>query len=379
MPQSDFIYFDNAATTRPCEAAVSSFLKASECFGNPSSAHFFGRKAAELMELARKQVAVAVDADSSEIVFTSGGTEANNFAIQGVCEANRETNEIIISAVEHPSVFRVCRILRKKGWKITKISCSLDGSFDREALRNAVSDRTALVSFMTVNNETGTVFPISEITRSVKNKNPHTLVHTDAVQAFGKMSVSVRESGADLMTLSAHKIHGLKGAGALYIKKGTPVFPIQFGGDQESGMRSGTEAIPAICSFGAAAEYAAQNVSRFYAQTKELHLAVLTGLAKHKNVVINSAPDASPYILNFSVRDRNADDILQDFSERGICISKGAACKANHAHGPSMLMSFGIDAALADNALRLSFSEENTLEEVRRFLKAAEVILQPRS
>ncbi|MCD7982173.1 MAG: cysteine desulfurase [Clostridiales bacterium] len=378
MPQQDFIYFDNAATTKPCEAAISSFLTASECFGNPSSAHFFGREAAELMEKARKQVASAVDADSSEIIFTSGGTEANNLAIQGVCEANREANEIIISAVEHPSVFRVCRILRKKGWRITKINCGLDGSFDRRALQDAVTDRTALVSFMTVNNETGTVFPISEITGSVKDRNPNTLVHTDAVQAFGKTEVSVRESGADLMTLSAHKIHGLKGAGALYIKKGTPIFPVQFGGDQESGMRSGTEAIPAICAFGAVAELAAQNIKHSYDQIKEVHRAVLTGLTEFKNVVIHSAPNASPYILNFSVRDRKADEILRAFSERGICISRGAACKANHAHGPSMLMSFGIDTALADNALRLSFCEENTLEEVKRFLDTAEIILKTR-
>lgn len=374
MPHPEFIYFDNAATTRPCKAAVTSFLKAAESFGNPSSAHFFGREASAMLEQARKQVASAVGADSSEIVFTSGGTEANNLAIQGVCEANRDAGEIVISAVEHPSVFRVCRILRKKGWRITKINCTLDGGYDRRALRDAVTDRTALVSFMTVNNETGTVFPISEITESVKKRNPRTLVHTDAIQAFGKTAVSVRESGADLVSLSAHKIHGFKGAGALYIKKGTPIFPVQFGGDQESGMRSGTEAVPAICAFGAAAELSAQNIEYCYDPVREIHLAARTGLAEFKNVVINSAPDASPYILNFSVRDRKADEILQAFSARGICISRGAACKANHAHGPSMLMSFGIDTALADNALRLSFCKENTPEEVERFLKAAETI-----
>ncbi|MCC8081070.1 MAG: cysteine desulfurase [Lachnospiraceae bacterium] len=379
MQKTDYIYFDNAATTEPCEAAVSSFLKAAACFGNPSSAHFLGREAAALLETAREQLASAIGADSSEIIFTSGGTEANNLAIQGTCEANSSANEIIISAVEHPSVFRVCRILRKKGWHITKIDCGLDGSFDKKALKEAVSDRTALVSFMTVNNETGTVFPIPEITLTVKNINPHTLVHTDAVQAFGKTDLSVRASGIDLMSLSAHKIHGLKGAGALYVKKGTPIYPIEFGGDQESGMRSGTEALPAICAFGTATEIAVKNIRHSYDDTKKMRQIILTGLRKFENVVINSAPDNFPYILNFSVKGKKADEILLAFSDRGICISKGAACKANHAHGPSMLMSFGIDTDLADNALRLSFCENNTPEEAERFLRAANDIIHRQS
>ncbi|MCC8029899.1 MAG: cysteine desulfurase [Lachnospiraceae bacterium] len=376
MLNPDFIYFDNAATTEPCEAAMSSFLKAAACFGNPSSAHFLGRESAALLKTARRQTADALGADSSEIIFTSGGTEANNLAIQGVCEAGRDTNEIIISAVEHPSVFRVCRILRKKGWRIIKINCGLDGSYDEKALKEAVSDRTALVSFMTINNETGSVFPVSEIVKTVKNINPHTLVHTDAVQAFGKADISVRDSGVDLLSVSAHKIHGLKGAGALYIKKGTPVYPIQFGGDQESGMRSGTEALPAICALGAAAETAARHIRDSYKYIQTIQQSILTGLGAFDNVVINSAPGASPYILNFSVREKNADEILSAFSERGICISKGAACKANHAHGPSMLMSFGIETELADNALRLSFCENNTPEEADRFLEAARRIIR---
>ncbi|MCD7866253.1 MAG: cysteine desulfurase [Clostridiales bacterium] len=375
MKNTDSIYFDNAATTKPSEAAIASFFKTAACFGNPSSEHFLGREAAAMMETAREQIASAIDADSSEIVFTSGGTEANNLAIQGVCEANRGANEIIISAAEHPSVYRICRILKKRGYRISKINCGLDGSFDERALKNAVTDRTILVSFMTVNNETGTVFPISEITKIVKTINPQTLVHTDAVQAFGKTDISVRKSGIDLMTISAHKIHGLKGAGALYIKKGTPVYPLQFGGGQENGLRSGTEALPAICAFGTAAEHAIQNIRFSYKQVKTVRQIILTGLNEFENVAVNSAPDNFPYILNFSVREKNADEILRAFSNRGICISKGAACKANHTHGPSMLMSFGIDTALADNALRLSFCKDNTPEEAKRFLDAAETIL----
>ena len=369
------IYFDNAATTKPCPEAVEAFMQTVEHFGNPSSAHTVGARAAEMLIRARTQVAFAIGAQPDEITFTSGGTEADNLAIRGACDANKQARKVIISAVEHPAVYRVCRYLKKQGYEIVKIACSMDGFINEEQLLRAVDEQTALVSFMMVNNETGTIFPIKRIAQLVKEKCPTTLVHTDAVQALGKFTINVADLGVDMLTLSAHKVGGFKGAGALYVRSGVEIYPLVFGGGQEAGLRSGTEATPALCAFGAAAKAAAANIDTFQKNAAAIKARIVAGLGELDGCVINSAPNGSPSILNFTALGHDAATLLAALSERGICISKGAACKTNHKNGPSMLMSFGLEVARADNALRLSFGVQNTLDEADIFLAHLREIL----
>jgi len=377
-------YFDNAATTQPSAAALDSFLHcATITFANPSSQHHAGKAAKAALEQARQEVAASIGANADEIVFTSGGTEADNLAIQGVCAAQPDQPKIIISAVEHPAVYKACRMLKRNGRKLAKVPVGLDGSIDEEFLAATVDASTALVSFMAVNNETGAILPIRQIVDIVHRKNPHTLIHTDAVQALGKLPLDVQDLGVDLMSLSAHKVHGLKGAGALYIKGGakrdknggTPIFPVQFGGGQEAGLRSGTEAVALAAAFGRAAldSVARLGVEREHAS--RLKQRLLAGLEQTAGVIVNSTAGGVPEIVNFSVPKQNPDDLLAALSDAGYYISRGAACKSNHTHGPSMLMMFGLPAEIADAALRVSFASENTLTEVDGFIAALRAIL----
>lgn len=364
------IYFDNAATTRPSKAAIAALNDALlNNFGNPSSSHFMGDKARTLLEGARQEVAEALGARADEIYFTSGGTEANNLALQGVCEASPQRRQIIISAVEHPAVYKTCRFLKKKGYQIYKVPVALDGSIDEDYLAHTLSDNTALVSMMLVNNETGAIFPLKKVVDIVKSYREDIPVHTDAVQALGKIPIDVRNLGVDLLTVSSHKIQGPKGAGALFVKEGTKIFPLVFGGDQERGLRPGTEAIPTICAFGKAAYEAKTNLPLFIKQTEALKSHLMQSLEGFSGAVLNSEIQGVSHIVNFSLPEKNPDDVLAYMSEQGICISRGAACKSNHKHGPSMLMSFGLDAQRADSALRISFSHENTEAEVVRFIE----------
>lgn len=365
------IYFDNAATTRPSEAAIAILNDTLlNTFGNPSSSHFMGHRTHMLLEEARQEVAEALGSSTEEMYFTSGGTEANNLALQGVCEASPQRRQVIISAVEHPAVYKACRFLKKKGYQILKVPVALDGSIDEDFLAHALSDNTALVSMMLVNNETGTVFPLKKVVDIVKSYREDIPVHADAVQALGKIPVDVRDLGVDLLTVSAHKIHGVKGAGALFVKEGTKIFPLVFGGDQEKGLRPGTEAIPAICAFGKAAREAKANLPAFIEQTEALKSQLMQSLEGFPAAVLNSGMQGASHIVNFSLPEEDPDGVLAYMSEQGICISRGAACKSNHKHGPSMLMSFGFDAQRADSALRVSFSHESTATEIERFVEA---------
>lgn len=369
-------YLDNAATTRPSEAALSAFAEtATICYGNPSSLHQMGAEARAVLEDARGKVAAAVGARPSEVVFTSGGTEADNLAIQGACSKRPERRRIVISAVEHPAIYKVCRMLRKHGYEVEKVPVSIDGSFDEDALLRSVDTNTALVSFMTVNNETGTVFPIARIAELAKSRDAGVLVHTDAVQALGKVPLDANDMGVDLMTLSAHKVHGLKGCGALYVSAGVELHPVQFGGGQEGGLRSGTEPVPLMAAFGEAAREAAEGLGSFAAHARHLRDIMSEELAAIEGVTLNSDGKGAPHIVNASVPGMDAGELVRKLSDRGICVSRGAACKSNHEHGPSMLMSFGLPTAVADSALRMSLSRYSTEDDVRRLVDELSRIL----
>lgn len=374
--ENDIIYFDNAATTRPSDAALKAFGEVAEVnYGNSSSLHHLGRRAKGVLDDARCKVAGSIGATLDEVVFTSGGTEADNLAIQGVCARHPDKKRVVISAVEHPAIYKTCRMLKKNGYEIVKVPVRIDGSIDEDSLRSAIDQNTALVSFMMVNNETGTVFPIQRIVDLVKTENASVPVHTDAVQALGKAPLDVEALGVDLLTLSAHKIQGIKGCGALYVRKGTELYPTQFGGGQEDGLRSGTEAVPLIAAFGVAAHEAAAGVGLFEEKLRPMQKTLLEELGGIEGVIVNSDGNGVPHIVNISVPSLDASEMIEQLSKRGICISRGAACKSNHENGPSMLMSFGLPVEVADTALRISLSRDNTESEIERFIEELRTLL----
>ena len=248
------VYLDNAATTKPCEEAVAAAVTAmTQKYGNPSSLHRAGLEAQLLMDSARKTIADSIGADSGCIYFTSGATESNNLALRGISAAyGKRRGRIVISAVEHASIEETASALEEKGFEVARVSPRSDGRFYPEDFVNACDDKTCLLSIMRVNNENGYILPVPEVFKAVKKKFPDIITHCDCVQAFMKLKVGAKSLGADIISLSGHKIHGVKGVGAVYIKKGVRVVPIMTGGKQEKTVRSGTESVPAIAAFGAA-------------------------------------------------------------------------------------------------------------------------------
>lgn len=360
------IYLDNCATTQPyLEAAdkMAEMLRAN--YGNPSSLHKKGQQAKAVLDEARGQVAQALGAGEDEICFTSCGTESDNLAIIGACLAAKDKgNHIITTVVEHPAVTKSVRDMKRHGWKADYIPAP-QGILDLQALEDALCEKTALVSVMLVNNETGSVFPVSRVRKILDKKGSRALLHCDAVQGFGKIPFTAESLGADLITISSHKIHGPKGAGALYIKKGTEVFAQIFGGGQEWGLRSGTEAMPAIAGFGEAAAIMFKN--------READIKYLSGLRKYcleslkksfHDIQLNSPQDGAPHILNVSFPMVHNKDLQKFLSEHEIYVSTAAACKSNHTRGPSVLESMGISREMAYSAIRISFCAKNTTDEV---------------
>lgn len=364
------IYLDNSATTqvaRPVADAVYEMMV--DCYGNPSSLHRKGLLAENRISAARKSIAKLIDCDPSELTFTSGGTEANNLALLGLCEArSRKGKRIVTTAFEHSSVEAAADRLESLGWEVIRIRPDKEGHIDPRAVVDAVDSATALVSCMYVNNEVGTVTPMDKIVRGVRRKNPDTAIHCDCVQALGKIPVSVRRLDLDMATVSAHKIYGPKGVGALYIKRGLRVLPRQLGGEQEKRLRPGTEGAPAIVGFGKAAELAAVHMSEdrekiaFY--NKEMH-ALLKGIPQ---VVINSPEDAIPAVLNISVPGYRSETMMHFLEERGISVSSGSACAKGAAS--HVLGAMGLPPALQDSALRISFGRFNQPEDVADFVLA---------
>lgn len=354
------VYLDNSATTKPCKRSVEYINKAlTENWGNPSSLHSFGFSAELGMNEAREKIAKKISAEANEIVFTGSGTEANNTAIMTVL--NSRAKKIITSSIEHPSVLETVKRLEANGFEIVKIGCDNNGIIDLAELKNAVDENTALVSIMLVNNEIGSVQPIKEAVRIVKSKSPKTLFHCDAVQAFGKMSINVKNLGIDLMSISAHKVHGPKGIGALYCKKGVNLKPFITGGGQERGLRSGTESTPLIMGFMGACENLG-DINKELEKIKEINEYARDCFERDNNIFINSPENALPFILNISVLGYNSETLLHFLESENIFVSSGSACaKGEQSY---VLKALGLDKRKSDSALRLSFSRDNTKEDI---------------
>lgn len=362
------IYLDNSATTRVCpEAAQKALEIMTECYGNPSSLHTMGFRAEQELNAARKTVAGALSALPEEITFTSGGTEANNLAIFGGSWARRQHKRIVTTAIEHPSVLACMAQLEKEGWEVVYLRPDHFGRISPQQVEEAITPQTALVSMMAVNNEVGSILPIEAAARAIRRNKSRTLLHVDAVQAFGKLPLKPGKIGVDLMTISAHKIHGPKGAGALYIRKGVHIPPRTLGGGQEKNLRSGTEAMPAWCAFGAAVK-ALPPIGQEEAAIRTLWETCRQGIAAIPGTVIQSPEDGLPYILNFSCGGIKAETMLHFLEERGIYVSSGSACakgKASH-----VLEAMELPKPQALSSIRVSFSRENTLEDAQALVQA---------
>ena len=364
------IYLDNSATTRVYkEAADEAYSAMTEFYGNPSSLHNKGIEAERIMEDARKKIAAALGADGGELVFTSGGTEANNLAvIGGALAKKRRGNRVVISAYEHDSVMRAGKYLSENGFDVVWLSPNERGEITPEAVFEAVNEKTVLVSVMLVNNEVGAVNPIAQLSAAAKRKNQDVVFHCDAVQAFCKMPFRADKLGADLVTVTAHKIGGPKGVGALWIKKGARVLPLHFGGEQEKEIRPGTEALPLIAAFGKAAEISKNSLPKFQRKMEELRNLLLDGIKDEPGILLNSKEGALPGIVNLSVPGIRSEIMLHFLESRGIYVSSGSACaQGAKSH---VLKAMGYPPERIDNALRISFGRENTPKDVEELLSA---------
>ena len=361
------IYFDSAATTPVCREASQAVMKALESeFGNPSSRHFLGVRAGEVLEEHRAVIAKRLGAAKEEIYFTSGGTEANNLAVFGAVQAQRKyrnKKRIVISAIEHASVEESAKQLELQGYEVIRLQADRHGNISPAALAEAIDENTILVSMMLVNNELGSILPAQMVPGIIRAKQAPALFHCDCVQAFCKQPFTVKSLGADLVSISAHKIFGPKGIGALFVKKGTRILPHTFGGEQEGKIRPGTQATALIAGFAAAVQ--AYDTKQYLENVKQLKSHARERLAEMEGIVFNSDENASAYILNFSVPGYRSEILLNYFSSKGICVSAGSACaKGKPSH---VLRAVSEDAAITDSAIRLSFMHSNTKEEIDEF------------
>lgn len=356
-----FVYLDNSATTRQYER-VTEVMKTSmeENYGNPSSLHKLGLVAEKQMRQSRKTVADSLGAKEDEVFFTSGGTESDNTALFGIAHARKRAGKkIITTQVEHPAVLESCRLLEQQGFQVEYIGVDDKCRLDMEQLRAAIDSDTILISIMAVNNETGTIMPVSEIAKIKENA----LLHTDAVQAYGK--ISLEHTGADLISVSGHKIHGPKGIGALYVKKGVHLPAYLVGGGQERHMRSGTENVPAILGFGAAVELSRKNWTMRQETMEKARTHLLAGLLDQvPDIKINSPEDGACSVLNVSFLGTRGEVLLHTLEQDDIYVSTGSACSSNKKGRSHVLSAMGLSEKEIEGAIRFSFSEFNTIEEM---------------
>ena len=364
------IYLDNAATTKPCEEAVKAAVEAMTVnFGNPSSLHRAGLDAQLAMDKARKVIADSLGASPENILFTSGATESNNLALRGASAAyGKKRRKIVASAVEHASVDETLSDLERKGFEVVRISPRGDGRFYPEDFLSACGEDTVLLTMMYVNNETGYILPVKEVFTAVKRRFKDIITHTDCVQAYMKLPIKASSLGADLISLSGHKIHGVKGAGALYIKKGVRLIPVVTGGKQEKGIRSGTESVPLICAFGAAVEKLSPTIKQRYETVSGLKSRLSELLSTIEGVSLNSPEDGSPYVVNISAAGKRSEIMLHYLESREIYVSSGSACSKGQQSG--VPAQFGITGKRADSALRISMTAETTEAEIEQFADA---------
>ena len=362
-------YLDNSSTTKPSKRAVQYITRALESnWGNPSSLHRIGMEAEIALNDARECIAHTVNARADEIFFTGSGTEANNTALLSVLKAKSRGVRIVTTAIEHPSVLETAKRLGDYGFEVVCLKPDNNGIVPLSALENALTDNTLLVSMMLVNNETGAIQHIREAAALTKRIAPLALFHCDAVQGYGKLPVNVKQLGVDLLSASGHKIHGPKGIGFLYCKKGVRINPLITGGGQERGMRSGTESVPLIMGLMGAAEELPKPEIQLKKQ-QELFDYTRDRLIKI-GAVINSPEGCLPYILNISLVGYRSETLLHFLESRNIFVSSGSACAKGH--GSYVLNEMGLDRKRTDSALRISFSRYNTKEDTDMLVTALE-------
>ncbi len=375
------IYLDNSATTRVAPEAAAKINEINtEIFGNPSSLHNMGLKAEEEREEARKIIAKSISANPKDIIFTSGGTEANNLAILGYLKRNKHSGKrIITSSCEHASVFNIFEYLASEGYEVIVVPYTRQDGLDYSYLENAINEDTALVSIMTVNNETGAVFDTKRIKKIILSKNRNTIFHSDCVQAYMKQKINVKTHGADMISLSSHKINGPKGAGALYAEDYVKLAPIIIGGGQEKNIRSGTENLSGICGFSEAVKLHSKELSENCEYIRNLKDMLLDKIKTLPHIHINSEDAGAPHILNVSFLKLRSEIMLHSLEMKGIYVSSGSACSSNFNGKKSVLSRMGFDRAVYDSAIRFSFSSDNTEEDVLTTFEAIKKILSSMS
>lgn len=363
-------YLDNSATTRQSEEVTRTMMDVMENeYGNPSSLHRLGVSSEKLIKASRKKLALTAGASDEEIYFTSGGTESDNTAVFGAyMMLHRQGNHMITTEIEHPAVLECFKRLKQQGADVTYIGTDSNGLINMDELKAAITDDTILVSVMHVNNETGTVQPISEIGSLVKKMSDKAVFHCDAVQSYGKIPLSVHDSSIDLMSASGHKIHGPKGMGILYVRKSLHLPPYMCGGGQERGMRSGTENVPGIVGFGAAAESAKTNMDENYRKVSMLQSRLLEGItAEIPDIKVNSPVGMDiciPHILNVSFMGTRGEVLLHMLEQHDIYVSTGSACSSHKKGGSHVLNAMGLTPDEVEGAVRFSLSPYNTAEEI---------------
>ncbi len=356
------IYFDNASTTRPCCEAVAAVTGAlNDNFGNPSSLHRLGVEAEKAVSAARKVISSALFCEEDNVYFTSGATESNNLAVTGTAESyGKRKKRVVIGGGEHPSVAAPAQRLEKLGFEVVRVS--------PERLSEAVDENTCLVSCMLVNNETGMIFPVEKEFAAIKRKHPEIVTHCDAVQAFLKIPFKVKALNADIVSVSGHKVYGPKGIGAVYIKKGIRPSPLIVGGGQERAVRSGTESVPLISGFGAAAKRYMGDIPKRFEYVSGLKKHLVDALSSASDTVVISPDNSSPYIVSVAVLGYKSEIMLHFLEDKGIYVSSGSACSKGKKS--SVLKELGADEKLLDFILRISFSHENTTDEIDSFISA---------
>ena len=363
------VYLDNAATTRVCtEAADIAYKVMTECYGNPSSTHTKGREAKTYLDAARAQIAKALGCAVTEVYFTSCGSESDVWAItKGAESMSRRGKHIISSAVEHDAVRKTLADLEARGYEVTYLKPEKDGSISVQAVKNALRSDTVLVTLMMVNNETGGVTDIAGIAKMLKAEGSKALLHTDAVQGFMKLPFSAKKLGADMISISGHKIHAPKGIGALYIKTGVKIKPLIHGGAQESGLRAGTEAMPQIAAFGKAADIAFAGMKENCEKIAKLRESAASAICAEmpEAVIIGGG---APHILSVSLPGWRSEVLMNFLEAKGIFVSRSSACKkGGRSH---VLEAMGLSAPIIDGAIRISFSRMNTLDDVDALVSA---------
>ncbi len=373
------IYFDNAATTKPTEAVVNVVAQTMiNEYGNPSSAHIKGMEAENILKDARKELACFISSKDDEIIFTSGGTESNNLALSGFAYRNRRSgNKIILSPIEHPSMLSQVELLKSHGYEVLFTPLDKNGLVDLKKLEEIIDDDVILLSVMYVNNEIGIKQNIAGISKLTKTKNSNIVVHSDMVQAFGKLKINVKDLGVDMLSISGHKFHGPRGVGALYVRKGVKLESLVKGSSQQYGLRAGTENVPAIAGMIEAAKEVYNDFSNKQEKFSILKESLVSSLEKIDEVFFYVDNDVcADHIVSFGIENIRSEVMLHALEDKGIYVSNGAACSSKKKKKKGTLSVLGVEDNRSETAIRVSFNSDNTVEEINYFVDELEKLIK---